>query len=225
MGYRQKLFRACVYLAGIFTLALGVSLNTLTGLGVSAVVSVPYSISVIWQWKLGTVTFLYYCACVALQFVIGRKMCKPILLALQIPMALLTSVLIGWLSGVLSLAPQTLLERFALLALAIICTGVGAAMIVDMELVPNPADALGDILGRRFGRNFGFGKNLLDALCVVVTCTIGLVSVGRIVGVQVGTVLCALLIGRVIALFNHVCRTGLRTAAGIAPALPEREGV
>ncbi|WP_295856371.1 YitT family protein [uncultured Oscillibacter sp.] len=212
---KEACMRAGIYLLGIVVLALGVAANTFTGLGVSAVVSVPYSISVIWELPLGTVTFGYYCVCVALQFLIGRRFCRPALLALQIPMALVSSVLIGWFSAALPFAPQTALEQYALLALAILLTGVGGAMIVDMALVPNPADALADVIGKAMGKSFGFGKNVLDALAVVLTCTIGVLTVHRVVGVQVGTLCCAVLIGRTIAAFNHFFRAPLLRAAGL----------
>lgn len=219
---KGQLARGIIYLAGIFILAVGVTTNTFTGLGVSAIVSVPYSISVIWEIQLGTVTFCYYCTCVLLQFLIGRRFCKPLLLALQIPMALLSSTLIGWLSTALPFAPQTMPERLGLLALAILLTGIGGAMIVDMALVPNPADALADVLGKAMGKSFGFGKNLLDAFALVLTCSIGLLTVGRVVGVQIGTVLCAVLIGRTIAVFNHFFKAPLCRAAGF-PAEPAKK--
>ena len=222
---KNQLARGAIYLAGIVILAVGVTTNTFTGLGVSAIVSVPYSISVIWGIPLGVVTFCYYCACVALQALIGWRFSKPLILALQIPMALLTSSLIGWLSAALPFAPQTAAGRFALLALAILLTGVGGAMIVDMALVPNPADALADVIGQALDRGFGFGKNVLDALAVALTCTIGLVTLGRVVGVQIGTVCCAILIGRVIAVFNHFLRAHLRRLAGLSDAARPREEI
>ena len=88
-------------------------------------------------------------------------------------------------------------------------------MIVDMALVPNPADALADVIGKAMGKSFGFGKNVLDALAVVLTCTIGVLTVHRVVGVQVGTLCCAVLIGRTIAAFNHFFRAPLLRAAGL----------
>ena len=223
---KKRLARAVIYLAGIVILTVGVTTNTFTGLGVSAIVSVPYSISVIWEKPLGTVTFFYYCSCVALQFLVGWRFCKPLLLILQVPMALVTSVLIGWLSAALPFAPQTMAGRFLFLALAILLTGIGGAMIVDMALVPNPADALADVLGKRLGKNFGFGKNLLDGLAVLLTCAIGLLTVHRIVGVQIGTLFCAVLIGRTIAAFNHFFRVPLRRMAGLSDGdeLPAKAG-
>ena len=45
--------------------------------------------------------------------------------------------------------------------------------------------------------------------------TIGVLTVRRVVGVQVGTLCCAVLIGRTIAAFNHFFRAPLLRAAGL----------
>ena len=44
---KSILFRVLFYAAGLLILALGLTLNTKTGLGVSPIISVAYSISVI----------------------------------------------------------------------------------------------------------------------------------------------------------------------------------
>lgn len=48
--------------------------------------------------------------------------------------------------------------RLLVLALAIILTGIGAAVTVDVNIVPNPANGLARVLGERCGKNMGFGK-------------------------------------------------------------------
>ena len=37
-----------------------------------------------------------------------------------------------------------------------------AAVTVDVNIIPNPADGLARVLGERCGKNMGFGKNLFD---------------------------------------------------------------
>ncbi len=62
MGKKQKiLLRLAVYALGTVTLALGIVLNTKTGMGTSAIISVPYAISVAGKWDLGRVTFFFLC--------------------------------------------------------------------------------------------------------------------------------------------------------------------
>ena len=65
--------RFLFYLAGMVLLALGLTLNTLTGLGASAIVSIPFTLSEGTGLNFGDLTFLTYCVLVAAQFVVKGK--------------------------------------------------------------------------------------------------------------------------------------------------------
>ena len=53
-------YRALFYAAGLLILALGLTLNTKTGLGVSPIISVAYSISEIFDQNFGNMTLALY---------------------------------------------------------------------------------------------------------------------------------------------------------------------
>lgn len=80
-------------MAGLLILALGIILNTKSGLGVSPIISVAYSISTIWELNFGNTTFLLYTVFVLVEIVIHlmRKEKPAILLldALQLPLSLI----------------------------------------------------------------------------------------------------------------------------------------
>ena len=105
-----------------------------------------------------------------------------------------------------------------LLAAAMLLTGIGAAVTVNMRLVPNPGDGIVAAVAERLGRDQGFGKNLVDVCCVALTCVIGLTAAGRVVGVGLGTVAAMVCVGRVIALVNRLGRDWMCAAAGLTPA-------
>ena len=44
----KQLTRGIIYLAGLAILALGITLNTKTGLGVSPIIAVAYAVSELW---------------------------------------------------------------------------------------------------------------------------------------------------------------------------------
>ena len=52
--------RWLLYTLGMLVLALGLTLNTKTGLGVSPIISVAFGVSEIWGLNFGDVTFLLY---------------------------------------------------------------------------------------------------------------------------------------------------------------------
>ena len=69
--------RWVLYLLGMLVLALGLTLNTKAGLGVSPIISIAFAVSEIWGWNFGDMTFLLYSIFVAGQFVLRRTRCVP----------------------------------------------------------------------------------------------------------------------------------------------------
>ena len=60
-------YRWLIYGLGMAVLALGITLNTKTGLGVSPIISVAYSVSQIFSLNFGDMTFLLYTMFVVVQ--------------------------------------------------------------------------------------------------------------------------------------------------------------
>ena len=137
-------WRIGYYLVGLVLLAIGLTLNTKTGLGVSPIIAVPFSISNIWNLNFALVT-----------------------------------------------------------------------LMVNMRLVPNPADGMADALGKRLNRGMGFGKNLLDLTCVAVTCVISLACGGRITAIGLGTLIAMVCVGRLIAFCQQLFQKPMLRRAGL----------
>ena len=93
--------------------------------------------------------------------------------------------------------------RLMLLILAIILTGVGAAMSLNMRIIPNPGDGIVQAIADFTGKSVGFTKNCFDVCNVTITCIVGLIIKGEIIGIGAGTLLSVLGVGRVIAVYNH----------------------
>ena len=182
MQEKQKkwILRIALYLIGIMVLALGITLNTKTNLGVSPIISMPYAVAQIFGYETGTAVFVAYLIFIVLQIVLLKGKFPPFQL-LQVAASYLTSAFI-------------------------ILTGIGAAVTVDVNIVPNPADGLARVLGERCGKNMGFGKNLFDFSAIVISLAIGLIDAGRPVGIGIGTVIAMVCTGRVIAAFNHFAK-------------------
>ena len=67
------IMRVAIYLFGMVLLALGITLNTQAGLGASAIVSVPYTISQGTGMNFANLTLIVYCVLVVAQFFIKGK--------------------------------------------------------------------------------------------------------------------------------------------------------
>ena len=206
MILNNKTKRLLIYFGGLFILALGLTLNTKANLGVSPIISAPYSISQITGLNFGNLTFIEYVVFVFIQIWIhiSEKNKKRILSdLLQLPLSLVFTRFLNIFSACIPTSNKFLVQLL-ILALAIICTGVGAAMSLSMQLVPNPGDGIVQALAGRFNKSVGLTKNMFDCLSVCITLCIGLIFAHTILGIGIGTVIAVLGVGRVIALFHHV---------------------
>ena len=192
--------RFVIYIVGIIVLAFGITLNTKTNLGVSPIISVAFCVSQLTNVQLGIVTFFWYCIMIALQAILLGKEFKLYQL-LQVFASLLTSWFIG-IFDVLLPAMESLPAKLILLVGAIVITAIGVVLTVGMNVVPNPADGLSSALGKKLGRDLGFGKNLFDFSSIVISLVIGFAFAGEMIGIGIGTVLTMILTGRVIAFIN-----------------------
>lgn len=214
MSKKQWFFRVLFYGIGIFILALGVTLNTKTGLGVSPLISVPYSVSAFTGINVGNTTFVYYCIVTVLQLIIRGKNRKWSDL-LQIPFSVIFTRFMNLFSALLDFHPQHFGQQLIILFFAVVFTGIGVVLSVNMKLIPNPCDGFVQMAGELSGKGMGFAKNVFDITNVFVAFLIGIFSGHFLVGIGLGTVVTMLGVGRIIALVNHLFRDKMNHLAGL----------
>ena len=233
MNVKKTIIRWALYLLGLVLLAFGLTLNTKMGLGVSSIMTIPVTVSEIWQLNLGDVTLALYILFIAIEMALHIHMerkagakklgMRLVMDALQLPLSLVFTRVINLVSGWLPMFSEAYSDSFwgsfwgrviGLLA-AIVITGVGAGTSLNMRLVPNPGDGIVQTLAEATGKSVGFTKNWFDILNVCIALVVGLIFTGGLVGVNVGTILAAIGIGRVIALLNRLFGDKMGKAAGL----------
>lgn len=231
---KSYVYRGFFYGTGLLILALGITLNTKTGLGVSPIISVPYSISTIWNLNFGNMTLVVYLLFVLVELMLhvwhgkgkqNGKRLRWLLLSdlLQFPLSLVFTRFLNlfgiWIPDLAATYAGhfagSFVGRFLFLLLAIVLTGIGAAMSLNMRLVPNPGDGIVQAIADVWGKSVGFTKNCFDLLNICITITVGLLFHGSIVGIGVGTVAAVLGVGRAIAAFNYFSKCKMDALAGI----------
>ncbi len=209
-------YRILFYTVGLILLACGLTFNAKVSLGVSCMMSVPYALSQIFSVSYAWMIFLVYSVFVILQLILRRRQ-KDYKILLQLPFSFVFSLLMDGCDRLFSFEQLSLAARLCILAAAILLTAVGAAMMVYTKLIPSPVDGLAAAVGEALHKDMGFGKNLCDCVAVVISCLIGLICAGKIVGIGVGTLASMVLIGRCISLFNRLCKQKIE-----ALCLPEK---
>lgn len=211
---RQKIYRVTFYLLGLLILALGITLNTKTGLGVSPIVSVPYSISQIWSLNFGNMTLVIYCIFVLAEFLLKGKNAK-IYDILQIPLAIVFTRFMNLFSNLFDVKLELFWQNMLLLIMAVILTGVGAAMSLNMRIVPNPGDGIVQAISDFIHKEVGFTKNCFDLFNISITFLVGMIFRGKLIGIGVGTVVAVIGVGRAVAGFNYLCKDKMDELSGI----------
>lgn len=220
---KEMYYRILFYICGLFILALGLTLNTKSGLGVSAIISIPYSLSEILGYNFGDMTLVFYCLFVFVQMIIHfftkKDDSRLILLAdfLQIPLSIVFTRILNILAIFLPdvSSDNQMILRLIILAGAIVCTGIGASLSLSMRFVPNPGDGIVQALADCSGNSVGITKNCFDLFSIIVTTCLGFLLMGHIVGIGLGTVLAVVGVGRIIAIFQHFTQDKINALSGL----------
>lgn len=207
-------YRWTFYGMGILVLAMGLILNTKAGLGVSAIISVPYCISLIWNLNFGNTTLVVYCIFVGMEFLLRGKRARLYDL-FQIPFSIVFTRFMNLFSAVIPDA-DNIPAQIILLTLGIILTGIGAAVTVNMQLVPNPGDGIVQAFSEKSDRDIGLTKNIFDSVSLAISIALGLTIKGKIIGVGIGTICAVFGVGRVIALFNRLFKAKMAALSGLS---------
>lgn len=240
MTKNKTIMRVIFYVVGLLVLALGIILNTKSGLGVSPIISVSYSISTILNINFGNMTFVLYGIFVVLEVILHiikyvrmpKKMSKQdnealepaihksiylviLMDLLQLPLSLVFTRFMNLFSAWIPAPSENVIAQFACLLGGIIFTGIGAAMSLNMRIIPNPGDGIVQAIADCIGKSVGFTKNCFDLFNICITISVGLLFAHRLIGVGIGTVIAVLGVGRVIALFNHMFMDKMIAAAGV----------
>lgn len=191
--------RWIIWILGINILAFGVVLNTKTGLGCAAVSSVNYVISRLLPIGFGTASTLLYLVLIAIQLLIVKRLEKGILA--QIPF----SILFGWITDIydqgIQILPADFLSQFIVLLMAIALTALGIYLFMKADIVYNPVEGTTKTLADHFDRPLGTVKSSFDLFMVGCSIFLGFLFSGKMIGIGIGTIVSALLCGRMINIY------------------------
>ena len=188
-----------IYILGLFVLAFGVALSINSRLGVSPVNSIPYIVGRIFDTDPGMWTTAMFVLFILIQIAILRKDFKPFHVV-QIIFATLFGLFLDftlWLQGGFQI--PTYFGQLAMLIMSIILIAAGLVLIISAKIVALPPEALClAITGKISGAKFHNVKIIVDSTLVLIAIALSLIFLSGIDGIREGTVLSAILIGKII---------------------------
>ncbi|MBQ0000731.1 MAG: hypothetical protein KBT01_04230 [Clostridiales bacterium] len=212
---KQFSIRFIYYFLGMMVLALGITLNTKSLLGASPIISVPYTISLITGLSFGDLTLFWYCVFVAAEFIIKGKN-RKISDLLQIPLSIVFTRFLNLFGSLFQLPTDTMVQKLIILFIAIILTGIGAAVTVNMQLIMNPGDGIVHAIAGKIHKDMGTTKNIVDCTSAFCSAVLGLIFKRNLmVGIGLGTLIAMIGVGRTIAVFNHFFKETMAIQSGL----------
>ena len=197
--------RLAIFCVGTLIYGFAVGLMAAPNVGVSPISSIAYSLThIIPGMTLGMTQMLVNTIMVLIQIAWLRKE-FPLVQLLQLPASLLFSVVIDSTMPLVNLIMgmgSGMIFRIIvfLFSLPVMATGLG--LVLESNLVMMPGDGLAKTLAMKIRWPFGKAKVRTDCTCVALTCVLSLIFLRRIVGIQIGTVIAALTLGRLVRLIS-----------------------
>ena len=213
---KETLWRIVIYVSGAMLLSMGAVLGTRTGLGLSCVNSVGFSLNSAFGISYAQATFCFYTLTIILQFIIRGKHRRWRDL-LQLPFNVCFSSMVGVFDGLFRWTPEALPGRIFLFAVASVMMCLGLCLMVNMQLVPNPPDGLANAIAWALKKDLGLGKNILDIGCVTFSFLVDVLFGTIWTSIGVATVIAVVAYGRLVYLFNRLLKVKLLALAGLSP--------
>lgn len=195
----KKLF---LYVIGLLMLAIGINIAKAAQLGISPVSAIPYACELIWGIELGRASIVVYIILLALQVLLLRKDFESKQL-LQIVCTYISGIFITFTSTDYLLfwlpIPTNYLIKLAYLAISIVVIGIGVSLYLMPNFIPLPPEGLMAAIVQVSKGRFKFSnvKVSVDSSLVLISAILSIVFLGELKSVREGTVLAALLVGKV----------------------------
>ena len=200
---RSLILRYAAFIIGLVINSFGVVFITKGALGTSPISSVPYVLSLRFPaLSFGVTTFIVNVVFVAVEIALLRADFRPFDL-LQLVANLLFSACIDLSTGLLSwLDPQTLPTQLASVVVGCAILAFGLAVEVAPNVLVVPGEGVVRAIAATARARFGTVKNIFDITLVAIAVVLSLLFFGGINGLGLGTVISALLVGRLCNVYN-----------------------
>lgn len=211
MDNKEKVNRILIYLIGMLILAFGLTLSSETDLGTSALTALPLVVSELSGISLGNTMFALYFIFVICELAITHDRRTAPVYLMQIPVSIVFTRVMDIIDLMIDLTGSSIYLRLFCMLLSVVCIGVGACLGLRMRVVANPGDGFVQTIAEWRDKPLGNTKNFVDISFVIIAAAVSLLTLHRLAGVGIGTVMSMLGVGRVIAVTNWLCdRAGIK---------------
>lgn len=191
--------RIILFVGGLFVMSLGVGLSIKSGLGVTPISSIPYSLTLASGVNIGITTVIFNVLLVFFQIPILKKRFNPKRL-----LQLINAFMFGYFTDlslwILFPMPDLPLDvNFTLLIVSMFLIAVGILIYMPANIAPLPGEGVVEAISLAYNKRFSKVKVCFDTSMVVLSLIIcGLFTSDIFGSVNIGTILAAIFIGIII---------------------------
>lgn len=200
---KKIITRFIIYLSGLLILAIGIAFSIRSQSGVSPVSSIPIVFSQITGKSVGTMTFMFYLACIFLQIIILRKNFRArdlLQIVFSSIFGVFTDFALFLIGGVTA---STYIGQLTLLFISVVLISIGVFFILVSDLVTNAPDGLCLTISKKWNLKFSSVKSKFDLTCIVISVAVSLLVFGNLSQIREGTIISAICVGRLIGILQH----------------------
>jgi uncharacterized membrane protein YczE/CBS domain-containing protein len=188
--------RTIFYVLGFLIMTMGIAISVKSGLGVSPVSSIPYTITCVFGIEMGKATILFHVILVIAQILLLRTAFNPKNL-LQIPAGILFGTFTTFCNSLMDFfpAPEHMAVRLVMMLVSTVLIAFGIFLYVPADYIPLAGEGMMLAISQVTKIKFSTVKLIFDISMVVlslITCLAVLHSPGS---VGLGTVIAAVLVG------------------------------
>lgn len=219
---QRMIYRVLFYLLGLAILSLGVVVSINSGLGISPANSFPYAVSRATGVRMGACVTAIFCFYILLQVLLLRRDFKLKNLTQILFSTAFGYFVDGWKALLGGFALPTYAGKLAMLAASILFIALGLVFVLTPDLVPMPAEGLClAIVQKKPSWKLSNVKMAFDCTSVALCVAVSLIFCGDLQGVREGTVISALLVGKVLGVGLRWLAPGVKRICFAAPAAAE----
>ncbi len=188
--------RTIFYVFGFLLMTMGIAISVKSGLGVSPVSSIPYTITCVIGIEMGIATVIFHVILVIAQILLLRKAFK-IKNLLQVPAGILFGMFTTFCNSLMTFfpTPENMAVRLIMMLFSTVLIAFGIFLYVPADYIPLAGEGMMLAVSQVSKIKFSTVKLIFDISMVVislVTCLAVLHSLGS---VGIGTVIAAVLVG------------------------------
>ncbi|MBE5917938.1 MAG: hypothetical protein E7273_14000 [Pseudobutyrivibrio ruminis] len=216
--------RLLCFLIGLLILATGVSVSTITGLGISPLNVIPFVLSQISGIQMGYMTMALFAVYILIEVAIKGKQFR-MWDFLQFICAVIFGYFINWTKSQISIfSVENYAVKVLITLLSAFLIALGTQVYVSAHIVPQATEGLILAICDKWSLSFAVVKEWFDVISVILAAIISLIFTGTIIGIREGTLIIALLVGVIVGfLARHFTGWLEKKVFGTEP-IPGRKG-